>query len=151
MKKKRRQELTRRRLRGGTEGQKERENARIERARECELERESERDEETTTTTTQSGGKSSRRRKCGNFKETIQPGVRPRCSHGCLSSTITSHNLSLESHGRLPGLAASSKTEPELGLISGNWNWNWVSNGSGSGTRIEPGPGSRTGTGNFSR
>jgi len=50
-----------------------------------------------------------------------------------------------------PVRTASSKTEPELGLISGNWNWNWVSNGSGSGTRIEPGPGFRAGTGNFLR
>jgi hypothetical protein len=52
--------LARRRLRVEKD-RKSVENARIERARECELERESEREEETTTT--QSGGKSSRRRK----------------------------------------------------------------------------------------
>jgi len=50
-----------------------------------------------------------------------------------------------------PVRTASSKTELELGLISGNWNRKWVSNGSGSGTRIEPGPGSRAGTGKFLR
>jgi hypothetical protein len=108
MKKNWRQDLTKRRLRGEPKDRKSGENARIERARECELERESEREEETTTTTTQSGGKSSRRRKWelqrknptgGPPKMSLMDVSHPRSHH------FPAYNLSLESHGRLPGLA----------------------------------------------